>query len=113
MLIPITGPPGGVAEWALIELQGRLKHVQGEDELISEIGMLLSPVAKPDCIQLTIGYHQIEGKRVSLKKPFAILQRVGSVGESAADVKYEVVGVIRSKFLFKTRPTALISKPRA
>ena len=27
-----------------------------------------------DSIHLTIGYHQLEGKRVSLKKPFAILE---------------------------------------
>ena len=27
-----------------------------------------------DSIFLTIGYHQLEGKRVSLKKPFAILE---------------------------------------
>lgn len=31
-----------------------------------------------DVVQLTIGYHQLEGRRVQLKKPFAILEKVGS-----------------------------------
>ena len=29
---------------------------------------------KGDALQLTIGNHQLEGKKVALKKPFAILQ---------------------------------------
>ena len=28
-----------------------------------------------DIIRLVIGYHQLEGKRISLKKPFAILEK--------------------------------------
>lgn len=36
---------------------------------------------KPGVIQLTIGYHQLEGKKVPLKKPVAILDKVaGSDG---------------------------------
>ena len=29
---------------------------------------------KGDALQLTIGHHQLEGKKVALKKAFAILQ---------------------------------------
>ena len=29
---------------------------------------------KGDALQLTIGAHQLEGKKVALKKPFAILE---------------------------------------
>ena len=30
-----------------------------------------------DIIRLVVGYHQLEGKRISLKKPFVILEKVG------------------------------------
>ena len=32
---------------------------------------------KGDALQLTIGNHQLEGKKVALKKPFAILEPEG------------------------------------
>ena len=32
---------------------------------------------KGDALKLTIGNHQLEGKKVALKKPFAILQPEG------------------------------------
>lgn len=59
---------------------------------------------------MTIGYHQLEGRLTTLKTPLAILRRVDGDdgGEHAA---YEVVGVIRRKYHFKTRPKALISRP--
>ncbi len=67
-------------------------------------------------LSLTVGYHQVEGKLTTLKKPLAILSRVGehadgSAAEEGAARPYEVVGVIRHKYHFKTRPKALISKP--
>lgn len=99
-----------------------------------------------DSVKLTIGYHQLEGKRVPLKKPYAILDRAAPAqpqhaeqqqaqqqaqqprgeqpqgeqqqqqqqreGEAAQPhAGYMVIGVVRSKLLFKTRPRALISKP--
>ena len=60
-------------------------------------------------MQLTVGYHRLEGKLVALRKPLAILRKTGSEGSSS----FEVVGVARSKWLFKTRPLALISAPEA
>lgn len=31
-------------------------------------------------VRLTVGYHQLEGKRLQLKKPFAILQKEEAQG---------------------------------
>ena len=42
-----------------------------------------------------------------LKKPLAVLRRQEGSGEGES--AYEVVGVVRSKWSFKTRPLALIS----
>lgn len=78
-----------------------------------------------DSVKLTIGYHQLEGKRVPLKKPYAILDRAAPGQQQQAEQQpqqregqsalphagYKVIGVVRSKLLFKTRPRALISKP--
>ncbi|KAH7404695.1 hypothetical protein KP509_15G038700, partial [Ceratopteris richardii] len=75
----------------------------------------------------TIGYHELEGKKVSLKKPMLVLQKV--LREDPIDVEsspvvlstqyptqvqktseLKAIGIIRHKILFKTRPKALISK---
>jgi hypothetical protein len=39
-----------------------------------------------DIVQLTVGYHQLEGKRVALKKPFAILEQVEIAPGTQRDV---------------------------
>lgn len=52
--------------------------------------------------ELVIGNQRIEGKRVALQKPFAVLERTGD--------SYAVVGVIRSKLLFDCRPRAMVQK---
>ena len=49
---------------------------------------------------MTIGYHQLEGKRVELKKPFAVLDRhvaEAAVGGSGSGSEGEPEGRIESK----------------
>ena len=58
-------------------------------------------------LTLTVGYHEVEGKLATLKKPLVVLRRAGADG--AGEHAYEAVGVIRKKFNFKNRPKALIS----
>jgi chromosome transmission fidelity protein 8 len=103
---------------------------------------LLPPTFQnPGGVELTVGIHCLEGSVVPLKKPFAVLEKrggrdAGASGGGGADgdadpagaasqpspspsaplaspVRYEVVGVIRRKCLFKTRPRALITGPGA
>ncbi|CAN6173909.1 unnamed protein product [Urochloa humidicola] len=71
----------------------------------------------------TVGYHELAGTMVALKKPLLVLRKKkvtdgggGARDEespAAAEVEQvlEVIGVIRHKILFKYRPNALISKP--
>lgn len=95
--------------------------------------------AEGGTVFLTIGYHQLDGKVMDLKKPLLLLERreEGEVmGEDEAEAPpgykasrapvrtgftrgafscpnllRQVVGVLRKKYLFKNRPRALISKP--
>ncbi len=50
---------------------------------------------------LRIGSHELAGKAVALPKPLAVTQRAPGGGA------IEVVGVIRTKVVFKTRPTTV------
>lgn len=68
----------------------------------------------------TVGYHELSGTKVPLKKPMLVLkkikhfsygkeQRDGEDASESSKVELEVIGIIRHKILFKTRPKALIS----
>eukprot|EP00967_Tisochrysis_lutea_P078054 scaffold106122_cov17-Tisochrysis_lutea.AAC.2 len=88
MLIPIKGYRDSVKEWALIELQGKIEDVAGA-ELSNELGRLVAVQGQKDVVRLTVGYHQLEGKRLDLKKPFAILQKQQSVEEAGSATSYQ------------------------
>mmetsp|Transcript_27925 Transcript_27925/g.51603 ORF Transcript_27925/g.51603 Transcript_27925/m.51603 type:complete len:118 (-) Transcript_27925:314-667(-) len=111
MLIPIKGS-GKTPEWVMIELQGQIISLK-ENETISEIGTILQNTSNPDVITLTIGYHELEGRKVTLDKPLVIIDKaIEDHEETSKEVNYKVQGVVRYKYLFKTRPRALISQPQ-
>jgi chromosome transmission fidelity protein 8 len=66
---------------------------------------------------LIIGNHYLEGKRVALKKPLAILNKDEQQTDAAASmeldtdqsqaVDYRLAGVIKFKYIFKNRPKPL------
>ena len=115
-------------EWAVVEVQGVLQpqpcfsgRIQG-----LHIGRLCSTSSAPTSkggYTFTVGYHELAGSKVTLKKPLLVLRKKkndkGNPGElgqggqaaAAAEVELEVIGIIRHKILFKDRPKALISKP--
>ena len=42
-------------------------------------------------VELTIGYHQLSGKLVPLKKPLAVLEKVvGADAEAHSEIQYQV-----------------------
>jgi chromosome transmission fidelity protein 8 len=66
-------------------------------------------------VWLRIGKGEMPGERVQLKKPLTVLTKA-SIGDGARDedgrlpsCAYHVVGVIREKLVFKTRPTPITS----
>ena len=98
------------------------------------IGDLTLCDAKGERAILVIGNHQLKGKRVELARPLAITRKRvrdesssgasdvpggkrrrredgdsesefdGAGGGLKVDSEYEIVGVMRSKYIFKTRP---------
>ena len=109
MIIPIHCVPGASSserEWAMIELQGEILRRDGDPQGPGyDLGSFKRSSTTGNLL-LTIGYHQLEGVEQKLKKPYAILQKDGEGSGS-----YTIVGFVSSKYLFKQRPRAIISRP--
>ncbi|KQJ89773.1 hypothetical protein BRADI_4g27650v3 [Brachypodium distachyon] len=82
----------------------RLRHVQQHVPHIEE-----KKRQRGGGYTFTVGYHELTGTKVTLKKPLLVLRKKKK--NAAEEVELEVIGVIRHKILFKDRPKALISKP--
>ncbi|KAJ3693274.1 hypothetical protein LUZ60_008754 [Juncus effusus] len=105
-------------EWAILELQGVVEaqpSVAGRIRGL-EIGKLCCSSSSQVNYTLTVGYHELSGTKVSLKKPLLVLKKKKTVQTEGPicnnEVELEVIGIIRQKLLFKNRPKALISKPQ-
>ncbi|XP_070031146.1 uncharacterized protein [Nicotiana tomentosiformis] len=106
-------------EWAILELQGVVEAQPSfKDRLQNlQIGILCRPSSQ-ESYTFTVGYHELAGTKVPLKKPMLVLKKIkldseGKKGDiSSSRVELDVIGIIRQKILFKTRPKALISKPQ-
>ncbi|XP_047940426.1 chromosome transmission fidelity protein 8 homolog [Salvia hispanica] len=100
-------------EWAIVELQGTVEAQPSFQDRIQnlQIGLLCRPSSE-ESYTLVVGYHELTGSKQSLKKPILVLKKIEVGDESDSDskrVELDVIGVIRHKILFKTRPKALIS----
>lgn len=107
-------------EWAIIELQGVIEAQPQLQNLLQnlQIGRLCRPSSQ-ETYTFTIGYHELTGSKVKLKKPLLVLKKVKHSDDhqslspkSSATVELDVIGIIRHKILFKTRPKALITSSK-
>ncbi|KAF0912129.1 hypothetical protein E2562_013022 [Oryza meyeriana var. granulata] len=110
-------------EWAVVEVQGVVQaqpsfsgRIQGLH--IGRLCAAASPSSKA-AFTFTVGYHELAGTKVTLKKPLLVLRKkkttteeVDNASTAGEKTELEVIGVIRHKILFKDRPKALISKPQ-
>ncbi|CAI9092192.1 OLC1v1027377C1 [Oldenlandia corymbosa var. corymbosa] len=114
---------GKCPEWAVVELQGVVETQPAFQNRLHnlQIGVLCRPSSQ-ETYTFTVGYHELTGTKVPLKKPMLVLKKIkpasyegdngdGENGSGSAGVEMEVIGIIRHKILFKTRPKALISGP--
>ncbi|KAJ8771483.1 hypothetical protein K2173_026660 [Erythroxylum novogranatense] len=108
-------------EWAIVELQGVIEAQASFQHRLQnlQIGQLCRPSSQ-EVYTLTIGYHELTGSKVTLKKPLVVLKKVKLMdvdqengnSNNSSNVELQVVGIIRHKILFKTRPKAITSKPQ-
>ena len=109
---------GKCPEWAVVELQGVVEAQPSfQDRLQNlEIGVLCRPSSQP-VYTFKVGYHELTGSKVALKKPMLVLQKTKPTGDTdvvgtdtnSSNVELQVIGIIRHRILFKTRPKPLIS----
>ncbi|CAD5334673.1 unnamed protein product [Arabidopsis thaliana] len=106
-----VGKPDDLSEWAIVELQGVVEtqaSFQGSIQNL-EIGRLCHSDSSQGTYTFTVGYHELVGSKVTLKKPLLVLKKLQFDEVSGKATELEVVGIIRTKILFKTRPKPLIS----
>ncbi|MQL74471.1 hypothetical protein Taro_006844 [Colocasia esculenta] len=115
---------GDCPEWAIVELQGVVEaHPSVGNQIQNlEIGRLCctSQLSRLSLIlqanyTFTVGYHELSGTKMTLKKPLLVLRKRKEKaldGAPPPKTELEVIGIIRHRILFKSRPKALISKPQ-
>lgn len=144
MIIPIN-PPGGARpsmEWVILELNGELAKPLDESRLMPQAKASMDD--KHDVSNnikrrvelgsvkfdadggptLIIGNHELKGKAIKLKEPFAVLRKRKATCESnSADeaeseskrmktlggVQLEVVGIVKKKLMFDQYPKSIMN----
>nr|GMD49681.1 protein GLC8 [Ipomoea batatas] len=84
------------AEWAIVELQGVIEAQPAVMDHLQnlEIGVLCRPSAQ-EVYTFTVGYHELTGNKVPLKKPMLVLKKVkhskeGGIGMNSPRVELDV-----------------------
>ncbi|VDP88469.1 unnamed protein product [Echinostoma caproni] len=115
MIVKIFSPSEKSEDWILMELQGELVSRSGETLSGKLIGDLhFSKQASVFALQLQliiqgepvfiVGHHVLFGKLIAMEKPFVVTKKSQNNGHT----EYHVVGVVRKKLIFKTRPRPII-----
>lgn len=91
----------------MIEFQGEIQHESGATKGFV-VGTLSPHAFKKDAVELQVGYHRLEGTRVSMKKPLLVMYKQS---QADGEISFRTQGRVTSKIIFKTRPKALISRP--
>jgi hypothetical protein len=107
-------------EWSVIELQG---HLSARDTALTldalPLGVLDIAPDNAKEFTLIIGSTALVGKLVRLEKPLTViapdatrseLAAAAAAADDAADEHWHIVGIVRNKLVFKTRPQPIVSK---
>ncbi|CAI9771903.1 unnamed protein product [Fraxinus pennsylvanica] len=111
---------GDCPEWAILELQGTVEAQPSFQNSLQNLQIGILCRQSQENYTFSVGYHELTGTKVKLKKPMLVLKKIklqneeemGERDVNSLRVELDVIGIIRHKILFKTRPKALISKPQ-
>jgi chromosome transmission fidelity protein 8 len=72
--------------------------------------MKLVLTIKKDSAMLVIGHHRLVGKKVKLPKPLAVMKKQPVEQEEMSDgqLYYNVVTILREKYVFSNRPGLMV-----
>ena len=95
-IIVINADKDGLNELIILELQGTLE-IEDKELKNLKIGNISFNNGK---VFLIIGNHKLNGSKVMLEKPIAVMKK-----RKTNNVTYNVLGLIKQKFVFNTRPS--------
>ncbi|KAI9360549.1 hypothetical protein BD770DRAFT_419070 [Pilaira anomala] len=91
-----------------LDFQGSFDSPDNIDVSNIEIGDLTLDNDKAIVI---IGHHKLMGKKVKLPKPFAVIhKRKDVMDEGNGGVCYDVVTILKEKYVFSTRPGLIVQE---
>ncbi|KAF7727366.1 Chromosome transmission fidelity protein 8 [Apophysomyces ossiformis] len=100
-------------ELVILDFQGSLL-ADDPDVRGSPIGQITFDKASATLI---VGHHRLQGKKVALSKPFAVIQKREEVDRMDTDeegihpvVDYDVVTILREKYIFTQRPGLIVQE---
>ncbi|KAI8982577.1 hypothetical protein BDB01DRAFT_793239 [Pilobolus umbonatus] len=94
-----------VKDLVFLEFRGTIDSGMIIDLSDVKIGQL---TLEKDTAILVIGQNKIYGKKVNLLKPFAVIRKQEeNMGE---DTTYEVVTILKDKYVFKDRPQLIVQE---
>eukprot|EP00976_Prorocentrum_cordatum_P084745 1185784-Prorocentrum_minimum.AAC.2 len=123
MRLPVQCDCGECNEWAILEFQGEIE-LQSPDMPLNnlEVGTLcqITPVCPQHSIRSpTLGVGTLKPVAL-LRSRFATSEEQATAMQTSADGDetkvcegFDIIGIVRRKYMFKHRPKALISKPEA
>eukprot|EP00762_Andalucia_godoyi_P002989 ANDGO_04211.mRNA.1 hypothetical protein len=121
--------------WIILELQGA---IEGREVTVLDglaLGKMIQRGGSETEVILTVGNSMLDGKKTALAKPIVVLRKIHhaatattetmhddsddrihddarhSADESGKARGYQCVGVVREKYVFKTRPRTSLTAP--
>ncbi|KAI7869767.1 hypothetical protein BDF14DRAFT_1722358 [Spinellus fusiger] len=99
-------------ELVYLDFQGSFTSEEGDELKNVSIGDI---TVKDDTAVIKVGHHRLEGKRVRLTKPLAVMKKqtggeMNMEDPKSPTVAYETVCLLREKYIFSLRPSLLVQE---
>ncbi|KAI9255058.1 Ctf8-domain-containing protein [Phascolomyces articulosus] len=116
VIFPLQTSKQGDPSLILLEFQGNFQSSETQVQNLKMGDITFNN----DKATLVVGHHRIEGKKVKLPKPFAIIRKRPQEGEEMMDtdtatnttssVVYDTVTILKEKYVFSQRPGLIVQE---